>query len=122
MKSFPPSILRQAGVPPQTSLEVEGDTLSCAADSAGAKPSRPSAPSAEASNVAHGNGSEATADDTDGADANSLPLPLHCGSCGMSFRRAPCPENGEWTVCGMCCDHFWHVERDGVVVCGVTEN
>ena len=76
MKSFLPSILRQAGIPPQTSLEVEGDT----------------------------------------------PLPLHCGSCGMSFRRSPCPENGEWTVCGMCCDHFWHVERDGVVVGGVTEN
>ena len=76
MKSFLPSILRQAGIPPQTSLEVEGDS----------------------------------------------PLPLHCGYCGMSFRRSPCPENGEWTVCGMCCDHFWHVERDGVVVCGVTEN
>lgn len=82
MKGFLPSILRQAGIAPQTSLEV----------------------------------------DVNGNVRCWTSPPHHCGSCGMSFRRAPCPENGEWTVCGMCCDHFWHVERDGVVVCGVTEN
>lgn len=50
------------------------------------------------------------------------PRPLCCGSCGMSFRRAPCPENGKWTTCGMCLDHFWHADLDGVLVVGVVEH
>ena len=75
MKSFLPSILKDAGIAPQTSLEVEE-----------VKPR------------------------------------LDCNVCGMSFRKGPCPENGEKTTCEVCLDHFWHVEMDGVVVCGVTEN